>query len=107
MTPGIAGKFYVGAWSEGGSDYPLSRHKFIALLKKLKVPPLNAPNGSYFHRRTAADRLNYSILQRGITKANLPRAAKAQVVRSAKNDSDNHSLGGPVCHKSFRANTKQ
>ena len=43
----------------------ISKHKFIALLKELSVPPLNTPDDSKFHRRTAAgrnNRLNWSVL---------------------------------------------
>ena len=56
----------------------LSRHSFIVLLKELKVSLLNPLEGSTFYRHTAAGRnyrLNLSILQIGITKAKLPRAA--------------------------------
>ena len=60
-------------------------HKFIALLKRLKVPPINTLDGSKFHRRAVAgrnDRLNLSVLQRGIPKANSPRDAEALVLRA-------------------------
>ena len=53
------------------SSLDLSRHKFTALLKELMVPPLNTPDGSKFHWRTAAGRnyrLNWSVVQSGIIK---------------------------------------
>ena len=56
------------------------------LLKELKVPLLNMPNGSTFHRRAAAgknDRLNASLLQHGIAKPSSPRAAEALVLWAA------------------------
>ena len=61
-------------------------HKFIALLNELKISPLNTPDDSKLNRRTAAgrnDQLNLSVLQRGIIKANSPRAAKPLVLRTA------------------------
>ena len=60
-------------------SYALSRQKCIALFKELKMPPLNTPGGSNFHRRRAAginDPVNLSVLQRENTKGNSPRAAK-------------------------------
>ena len=62
------------------------RHKFVALLKELKVPPLNTPYGSKFHSRTAAGRngrLYWSVQQHRITKANSPRAVETLVLRAA------------------------
>ena len=56
------------------------------LLKELKVPPLNTPDGSKFYRRTSAgwnDRLNWSVLQCGITDVNSLRAAETPVSRAA------------------------
>ena len=55
--------------------------------RKLKVPALNTPDGSKFHRRRTTgrnDRLNWSFLQLGITKANSPGAAAALALRAAR-----------------------
>ena len=49
------------------------------------MPPPNTSNGSKFLRRTATggnDRLNWSVSQRGITKANAHRAAETHSITS-------------------------
>ena len=45
------------------------------------------------------ERLNWSDLQHGITKANSHRAAESLVLRAATNDTDIHAKGGPLCNK--------
>ena len=51
------------------------------------------------------DRLNWSVLLRGITKANSPRAAEALVLQAAAKYADTHAMGGPNCNKLSGANT--
>ena len=60
--------------------------QFTALLKELKVAPLHTLDGKKFHSRAAAginDRLNWLVLQGGITKAYSQSAAEALMLRAA------------------------
>ena len=79
------------------------------LLKELKELLLNTPDGATFHRRTAAgknDRLNWSVPQRvesrKATHLERPRLKNYELQQNA---ADIHSSGGPLCYKSYRANT--
>ena len=82
----------------------LSRHKFIALLKELKVASLNTPEGSKFHIHTDVGR-NYQLKwsARKHQSYNSPRAAKAQVFELQKNEADTLAQGCALCDKSYRA----
>ena len=73
------------------------------------MPPLSTFSGRKFHMRPATgkhDRVNWSVLQRGITKANSHRAAEPLVYELQQNNANTHIKGGALCDQFYRANTK-
>ena len=81
----------------------------MALLNELKVPPVSTTDGSKFHRRVATstdERQNWSVLQRGITNANSPRAAEGLVLRAATKLCRYSFIDGPICDEAYKANTR-